>query len=71
MGNVRDYLAYTELDTDTYKILAREKDKVLDDLYRHYLREDFEKALSTDDDISDFIRQYCVNIQAEIDDAEM
>jgi len=64
MDNVQAYFDYTELDKETYKTLARDGDKILDNLYRHYMRE-WEQTLANDDDIADFVRDYCNTRKAE------
>lgn len=70
MDNVQAYFDYTQLDRETYKTLARDGDRVLDSLYGHYMR-DWESTLSNDDDIADFVRDYCNTRQAERGGAEM
>jgi hypothetical protein len=70
MDNVQSYFDYTELDDKSYKTLARDGDKILDNLYSHYMRE-WECTLSNDNDIADFVRNYCNTRPAERKGAEM
>jgi len=58
METVADFFDYDDsLESKVYAFLARDKDRILDRLYNHYMKE-WGATVSTDEEISDFVRGY-------------
>lgn len=57
MENITDFLEYAEFSDKIYAFLARDKDRVLDEFYNHYMR-DWDRSVANPDEIEDFIRDY-------------
>ena len=58
MENVMDFFEYDDsFDNDVYAFLAKDKDRILDNLYKHYMKH-WDNTVSSVDEITDFVRDY-------------
>lgn len=57
MEDVLAYFENNEFDNKMYAFFARDKDHILDNLYKHYMKY-WDNTISGEDEISVFVRDY-------------